>query len=211
MVRLKGPSIALDAAGSIGGALVFSNWKGRSYAKKLSKPANPKSGGQVGGRAMLRFLSTNFSSLSEANIATWSDLARANNVSEYNAWMSYNLQRWGRFLKPTLAFPATQASEPMEIQDATATPLNRSMSIWMEFSEEYFNWGYTLFRSTSTGFDPAITNCIRVGLWDMTMPTTLTWIDGPLDPGTYYYRVDTFSISGRVDSVFTDEWSGTIT
>lgn len=210
MVKLKAPSISLGAAGGIGGALVFSNWKGRAYAKKLSTPQNPKSGGQVGMRSMTRFLSTGFGELSTANIATWLDLAAELNVSTYNAWVSYNLQRWGRYLFPTKAFPASEAQPSGELSGADATPRNRTILVHLEMGEWNSQWGYHLHRWTSTGFTPSRDNTIRVGFWDDSMNDDLYYSDGPLHPDTYYYRVSTFSYDGFDENLFTDEFNATL-
>lgn len=211
MVKLKGPIASLAAAGSIGKAVTVASWKGRSYMKKLTKPVNPKSGSQVGTRSMMRFLASGFGGLSAANILTWGDLAAELNVSNYNAWVSYNLERWARLLAPTKAFPATASGDPGEIDSATATALNRSIVLEYEGAEAFDDWGIIIFRSTSTGFTPGPDNVVRVNFWDQNEESDFTWTNGPLTPATYYYRAWTFSEDGNLDKLFTDEDSATIT
>lgn len=211
MVKLKGPALSCGAHGSLADVLVFAENKGRNYAKKLTKPANPKSGGQVGVRAMMRFLATSFGDLSAADILTWADLATQLNASAYNAWTSYNLERWSRYLWPTKAFPANEDRGSGELQAASATALNRSIKTHVEMAEGNYNWGYHLCRSTSPGFDPAITTTIRIALWDMAVHSDIDWTDGPLEPGTYYYRVSSFSDDGFDENLFTDEFNATLT
>lgn len=53
MAKVTSPLMSLDASGSIAGALTFSKWKGRNYARQLVIPANPQTTGQQVNRARL--------------------------------------------------------------------------------------------------------------------------------------------------------------
>ena len=75
MVKLQAPCLSLEASGSLAGALVFSKWKGRPYCRSLVTPANPRSGGQVGMRAMFKFLSQKWDAIAAGPKATWEDRA----------------------------------------------------------------------------------------------------------------------------------------
>jgi len=54
MAKLTGPLFSLDASGKYGGAIVFSKWKGRNYARQLVTPANPQSADQETARNAVR-------------------------------------------------------------------------------------------------------------------------------------------------------------
>ncbi len=210
MATTRGPLLGLDARGSVGGTVIFSNWKGRSTVKFSPTVANPKTAPQVSRRAMLRFLATNFSSLSPANIATWSSRAQDARVSTYNAWLSYNLDRWARFQYPTKAFPANETEDQGDPNVFTATALNRSIVLHFTNGDFSSRWGYALFRYTSAAFTMSLANCIRVGLWQTGGPTFIDYTDGPLIPGTYYYRLGTFSYTGYQAWEFPTEVNATI-
>lgn len=53
MAKVTSPLMSLDASGSIAGALTFSKWKGRNYARQLVIPANPQTVGQQESRARM--------------------------------------------------------------------------------------------------------------------------------------------------------------
>ena len=195
----------MQARGSIGNTLIFSNWKGRSTLKFSPKVSNPKTAPQVGRRAMLRFLATSFASLSTADIATWLPLALNGEISTYNAWVAYNMNRWGRFLAPTMAYPATEATDADNIGFASCFALKRSARCKISPSGIRVNFGYLVYRSTSPGFTPALTDCVRVGLWINFGSPNIDWIDGPLKPDTYYYRLDMFSKTGKFGGTYTTQ------
>ena len=56
MVKITGPMMSLDAQGTLGDAITFAKWKGRPYVRQRVIPSNPKTGAQLGRRAMFKFL-----------------------------------------------------------------------------------------------------------------------------------------------------------
>ncbi|KKL03779.1 hypothetical protein LCGC14_2622690, partial [marine sediment metagenome] len=94
MVKVNAPAMSLDASGSLAGALTFSKWKGRNYVRQLVRPSNPRSGGQVGVRAMFKFLSQIWAGLAPADKTSWEDRADDKVISPFNAFMGYNQFRW---------------------------------------------------------------------------------------------------------------------
>lgn len=210
MATTKGPAFGFEAAGSIQRTMVFSNWKGRSTVKFSAQVTNPNTAPQVARRAMMRFLSTAFGTLSAANIATWASLSIQRNISAYNAWLGYNMDRWTRYLPPTKAFPAAESEDAQEIQNPSATALKRSIVLDLDSAEALQGWGIVIHRSTTPAFTPAIDNVIRTSYWDGNVASDFTWKDGPLTPDTYYYRFWTFSIDGKSDKSMTTQVNATI-
>ena len=203
MAVVKGPAMSLDASGSIGGAITFSKWKGRNYVRQLVTPANPKSGGQTGFRASMRFLSQIWAGLTAGNKATWETRAADMIVSEFNAFTSYNQKRWRNFLTPSKEDPAAEISAPATAAVGGAVAGVRQATITLTDSGTPPDWGYVLFRSLVTGFTPAISNAIRIVPWDVAGATVI--IDTPMEPGTYYYRSRGFNddgIAGALDIEF---------
>jgi hypothetical protein len=53
MAKVNGALLSLGARGQLGGAMVFSNWKGIGTARQYVVPANPQTAGQVEQRSRL--------------------------------------------------------------------------------------------------------------------------------------------------------------
>lgn len=208
MVKVNAPALSLDASGSLAGALVFSKWKGRNYVRQLVTPANPKSGGQVGVRAMFKFLSQDWTNLSDANKATWEDRADDLIASPFNAFMSYNQRRWRDFNSPSKEDPATEVATAPSTCTGVATPDVRSITLAVTHGANAADWGIAIFRSTTTGFNLAFSNCIAVVKCDAAGDAE--YVDSPLEPDTYYYNYIGFMIDGKEGADGT-ECNGTVT
>lgn len=208
MAVVKGPAFSLDASGSLGGAVVFSKWKGRNYVRQLVTPANPRSGSQTGFRQSMKFLAQSWSSLTAGEQVTWLTRAQDMIVSNFNAYTSYNQLRWRNFLTPSKEDPAAEASTPATAPTGAAVAGVRMATVTLTDTVTAPDWGYLLFRSLSTGFTPGISNAIA--MFDWSGAATTDYIDTPLDPGTYYYRSRGFNDDGVV-GVLDVEFNVTIT
>lgn len=90
MATTKAPLFGLDASGTVGGSIVFSKWKGRTYVRRHAIPSNPKSGLQVGMRAGFKFVSQDYVNLSAADVAAWKLIADKSATTPLNAQMQYS-------------------------------------------------------------------------------------------------------------------------
>lgn len=196
MVKVNAPAMSLDASGSIGGALVFSKWKGRNYVRSLVRPSNPQSGGQVGVRSMFRFLTQQWASIGDVAQATWEDRAEDASISPFNAFVSYNQFRWRNFLAPTQDYPEVETAFSGTLGSLAAVAGVRSITVTQPVTAAGNGWGLVFFRSTSTGFSSAFSNAVRVLPFDGT--NDIVFVDSPLDPGTYYYVCRTVSDDGAL-------------
>lgn len=194
--------MSLDASGSLAGVMVYSKWKGRNYVRTLVKPSNPKSGGQVGVRSMFKFLAQIWAGLTAGNQATWATRAEDLVASPFNAFMSYNQKRWRDFDTPAKEDPATEASTAPDGATGVATPDVRSISLAVTHGVNLADWGFTIHRSTGTGFTPAFSNCIAVVEADVAGDAE--YIDSPLEAGTYYYNFIGFNDDGKEGAVGTE-------
>ncbi len=209
MVKVQAPVLSLDATGSLAGALVFSKWKGRNYVRTLVKPSNPKSGGQIGVRAMFKFLSQDWTTNAPSQKATWEDLAEQDVVSPFNAFMKYNLLRNRNFLAPSRTDPALVTTAPDAISTFTATAGVRQITIALNTVGPITgSWGFLLYRSLTTAFTPAFDNLVAV-IRGATS-TVVNFVDTPLVPDTYYYDAKPFNddasigaLSGEINAVVT--------
>ena len=208
MVKVLGPAMSLDASGSLAGTLVFSKWKGRNYIRQHVIPANPRSGGQVGVRAMFKFLAQDWAGLTAGNQATWEDRADDLVASPFNAFMSYNQRRWRDFNTPSIEDPATDVGTPPTGPTGVATPDVRSMTITLTDTVTPPDYGYAIFRSPTGTFSLAWSNCIAVVPWSGA--ATTEYIDSPLEPGQYFYNAIGFLETG-VEGADGTEFDGTVT
>ena len=199
MAIVKGPGFSLDASGSLGGAIVFSKWKGRNYIRQLVTPANPQSGAQTGFRSSMKFLAQNWVGLTAGEQATWLTRAQDMIVSNFNAFTSYNQLRWRNFLTPSKEDPAAEISAAPTAPTGAAVAGVRMATITLTDSGTPPDWGYILFRDPLTAFTPALSNTIAIFPWDVAGATV--YIDTPLDPGTYYYRSRGFNDDGIVGAL----------
>src|SRR3990170_5551012 len=124
MAVTKAPLFGLDASGTLGGSIVFSKWKGRTYVRRHAVPANPKSGLQVGMRAGFKFVSETYSGLSDAIKARWKLIGEKTQTTPLNAQMKLSQEniRIGKgCVKDPDAIAGTTPTAPATLL-ATALP-----------------------------------------------------------------------------------------
>jgi len=202
MAKITGPLMSLDASGSVAGTIVFSKWKGRNYVRQLVVPANPKSVKQTSVRAMMKFLSQQWASLAATPQGTWSALAAASAHSPFNAFTSANMSRWASFLTPTQSYPAANTGTPGTLGVQSATGGVGQLTIAVSLTAVNDNWGLAIFRDLVTGFTPSFSNLIGV-LAKTTTPSE-NYVDTPLAPDTYFYRLLPFTTEGVLGSAFAE-------
>ena len=202
-MKVVGPMFSLDATGTIAGAVTATHWKGRNVMRQRVDPANPKSGPQTGIRAMMAFLSKQWASLTSAEKATWQDRADATAISPFNAFTSYCLKRWRNFLTPSKEDPAAETSTAPDAATVNLTAGVRQITVDITHGTNAPDWGYAIFRDTSTGFTPAFSNCIAVVPCDGSGDAT--HVDTPLAAGTYYYVVKGFMDDGKAGALSTEQ------
>lgn len=203
MVKVSAPMLSLEASGQIGGAMVFSKWKGRPYVRALVRPSNPKSGGQVGVRSLFKFIAQSWASVSAPNQATWETRADQKVVSPFNAYMGYNQSRWRDFLAPSVKDPAGADDTPASTGTITAVAGVRSATLTIPITTANEGWGVLAFRSTSSGFTTAFDNLIGAGLIIATADVVI--VDTPLEPDTYYYNFREFTEDGQLGAQLGEE------
>lgn len=194
MVKVTAPLFSLGASGTIGKAITFSNWKGRNYVRERVVPTNPRTGGQVGARAMFKFLTQNWNALSSANKATWQDAADQIVISPFNAYVRENQRRFATFNAPGQEDPVGETGTAPTLTTFSATGGVREVVLDLDLTALDDGWGVVVFRATTTGFTPSITNIVFANLLNTINPIQI--VDTPLDPDTYYYDAKTFTDDG---------------
>ena len=186
MVKLAGPMMSLAASGTLADAVTFSVWKGRAYARQRVIPANPESDGQVGVRAMMSALSKAWAVLDSTMQGYWDDLAKATNISAFNAFVQFNLLRFAQFKAPVLNPDDTNASgTPPDVGAATAVAGIKSATITIPYVHQFNCFGSWVFRSRTTPVVPSRSTLVH-GLVNPSSSDDI-WVDAPLAAGTYYY------------------------
>lgn len=198
MVKVNAPALSLGASGSIGDAMTFSSWKGRPYVRQLVIPANPKSGGQVGMRAMFKFLTQQWASLSAANQATWETRADQKVISPFNAYCGFNQDRWRNFLAPSKVDPPATGETAPVLGTLAAVAGVRSITVTQPITTANDGWGILFFRSPTGTFDSAFDN-LKAGIV-IAGTADVVFVDSPLAAGTYYYEVRSITGDGQLSA-----------
>ena len=94
MARLIGPLLSLGASKTIGNTIVYSTWKGLSYARLRVVPYNPKSAYQTGIRdswtwGVLYFTKGDY--VAAAQKTWWNTYAEGTDTSGFNRFMKFFL------------------------------------------------------------------------------------------------------------------------
>lgn len=199
MVRIKGPALGTAAAGQLAGSLTFSSSKGRAYLKKRSTPTDPKSDPQRAMRAITAFLSTWWPDLPAQDRESWNELAAAANVTPLNAALTYNLKAWRNFQTPATLYPWTGATGGNQWSTWTVTKQGRRLiHLFASSGGGVHGRGWMIYRANSP-VTRAWNNLHHVqvaegiGQW--------YYHDGPLAPGTYYYKAHVLSRTGNIGSI----------
>ncbi len=206
MVKLTGPALSLRARGSIAGVLSFATLRGHAYVKRKPTVPNQNTAPQKGIRAMVRFLTTEWSGLSGGQQASFEQLATSYDVAAYHAYLKTNMIRWRRWAAPAKAHPAAEDDAAGTVTIQSTLGRVAQIVLVLNMAGVAQNWGVTIHRTTSTGFTPARNNVI------FTMPQAANglffYVDQVRDLATYYYRAQPFSIAGKQGSM-TAEKAGT--
>jgi hypothetical protein len=202
MAKVTGPLMSISASGTFGGTLVFSTWNGRAYVRKHVIPDNPKSAMQTGIRSLWKFLSKFWINISAPNKASWLAIATAQQISNFNAYMQYNMDRWQNFIAPTQANPAAEASSALTITTMNLTGAEGYCTVEITPSGGTSIWGYAIFRDTAEITAPSWASCIAVINADGA--SAVTYVDSPLEAGTYHYRCAAINVDGVMGTVKAD-------
>lgn len=187
--------MSLDASGTLGDAIVFSKWKGRPYVRERVIPSNPKSGAQVGRRAMFSFLSKQWDGLSDANKATWQDLADQLVSTPFSAYVSANMEDWHNFLAPSKVTPATRTATPSDHELTDADWEENRIKLVLNGTSHNQLWLLTIFAKDGGAVTPAVGNAILCLPDTVTLPATFFWT--PPSVATWHFTSICSSIDGK--------------
>jgi hypothetical protein len=209
MARTAGPLMSLEASGSLANTIVFSKWKGRPYVRQLVVPANPNSALQLSTRSMMRFLSQQWTpNVGTTPKASWAPIAKSMSISEFNAFVRTNLQRWTQFTAPGMTNPvvpagtlATFTALPTVVAGVRQATFSWTVNVLSQA------WGLLIFQS--------LTNAFAVSRDTLVFATHLGAGAGsalvtPIKPGTYFWNFVSFTDTGK-QSTALGQVTGTVT
>lgn len=113
MPRLTGPLFSLDARQTLAGTIVYSAWKGLSYARLHVMPYNPKSAYQTNIRKVMQFGVMYFTKgtyVAAAQKTWWDTYAMGTNESGFNRFMKKFVA--ANFDKPSHSMIYTAIPQP---------------------------------------------------------------------------------------------------
>lgn len=203
MAVVVGPLMSVDATGTFAGAAVYSHWKGRNTVRRHAVPANPRSVGQLSVRAMMKFLSQYWDDLSSAEQTSWDARAEAGRFSAFNAFVQFDMLRWGVNLLPRKDEAADMSDTAGVIDNEVATAGSRSVMVSIEVTTLNQNWGINIYRGLTAAVGTTRNELVQ------TIPAetaaTFTWLDFPLTPNVaVYYRAKGFSEEGVIGNAVDD-------
>jgi len=193
MARVTGPLMSFDASGSIAGAVVFSKWRGRNYVRRHAVPSNPRTTAQLAARSIIAFLGAQWASLAANIQATWLDGSEALKISPFNEYVRVNARNWRDQLAPSQATPTARDKTAGTNALGSPTVGGRQVSVPYTFSEGSDDWAICLCRSMVTGFTAGPSNVVQIVA---VADSTDVFVDGPLEPGVYYYKSFVFAEDG---------------
>lgn len=158
MVKVYGPMMSMGASGTLAKTITFSKWKGRNYVRERVIPSNPKSVGQVGRRVMFAFLAQQWKELPNAEQAAFATIAEQLNVSKFNAYVQFNMNRWADFDGVSQQYPATETGTIGVVGTPGAAWEGNQIHYQSVDFAPNDNWGIALHGHKDTGFDPGINN-----------------------------------------------------
>lgn len=95
MTRVQGPLFSVTASGTIGDAIVYSNWKGLPYVRSRVIPANPRTDAQQSQRTLLTSgvsVWQNTVSPAAGSKTSWDYYASGLGMSGFNRYMKAFLE-----------------------------------------------------------------------------------------------------------------------
>jgi len=201
--------MSVDASGKFGGSMVFSKWKGRNYVRQLVVPENPGDPKQLGVRAMMRFLATQWKLKALPKWTGWTAAATAKSISTFNAYVSENLARWQLFKTPTEVYPAAETAYTDTVATQGTVGNVGFATIEVTPTSGTALWGIAIFRDPATITVPSWANCVMIVAGNGA--SKVTYVDSPLAAGTYHYRTALFSLTGLMSVVYADSGAITVT
>ncbi len=196
MAKVTAPLMSMDASGTVGGAIVFSKWKGRNYVRTHVTPSNPQTAAQTAVRSMFGGLVQAYQANVVAIQSAFADRAAQQSISAFNAFLGFNQKRAAQGYYPADSTTPTNVAPANNATALAATVNNRYVSLsWVDAADANA-WLFGIYRKL--GADPTGVKAELVGV---VARGSQQFEDGPLDPGTWHYRIRAISKNGGATNV----------
>jgi hypothetical protein len=207
MALTKAPLFGLDAGGTLGGAIVFSKWKGRTYVRRHAIPHNPRSGLQVGMRAGFKFVTQAYVSLSGTIIDHWKLIADKTAITPLNAQVKASQQNIRLGLGCIKDPNATPGTTPTIVAGTSATAAPKTLVLaWAHPVTTPGDYSTMIWMSPTGTFTRSTATLIAI-----VPQASLTYtVRGLLTGQQYFFEVAETNGNGVV-GVSSAEFSGTPT
>jgi len=199
MVKTTGPLFSKSASGTIGKTITHVQTRRRSIARVKVKPAQPRTDAQVGARAITAWLSTQWSTISDYNKATWAAVSDEARLSNYNAYQRENKRVWKQLLTPSTFYPRSPFGFSLNVFSPTATGIPAAIQLTWAVLGTFQLWGIALWRSNTPAFDTTPNKLLTIIRPTITWPNLQTYVDRTVKNQTYYYNSQAFSENGFAD------------
>ncbi len=189
--KVVGPLMSMDASGTVAGTVTFAKWKGRNYVRQHVTPANPRSAAQTAVRATFAALVALWKADTAALTAAFEPLAKARNISAFNAFVGFNQQQAtkGTFIAnnpaPTAAAPGSSPTLATVVRSGKYAVVD-----WTEPTTADV-WALAVYRKLG-----AAPTGIQNELMAVVPDNANNYQDGPLQAGTYFYALASISRQG---------------
>lgn len=181
MARTKGPLMSLEASGTIAKTLVYARWKGRPYTREHVIPHNPKTATQQSVRAMVKFISQIYATLSTTIKQHWTDQGAKSEITGMNFMVRTNQAQRAQGNGPYQDFPAT-AGATAAAPTLTPTAGRKQVTIAISQPPPANTWAWMLWSTPGAVVTPGPNTLIAI------VPNAaVNFVHTGLVPGTVYH------------------------
>lgn len=196
MAKAKMPLMSMDASGALGDAIVASKWKGRNYFRIHVRPAQPRTGAQVGVRASFAGLVALIKGETDTVKNAWADAGKAEAITWLNAFVMANQKNISDGLGIQRMPTVDPTEDPPQAPTLSVSVSGRRVqfTIGRVMMDEHA-YAYLLHIDTTSGFTPSWANLKLLGKAPEAGGSVV--VEMSLKPGTYY-AVARFSNANRL-------------
>lgn len=197
MAQTTGPLFSITAKGTIGNALTFQTWKGKTTTRKKPDPHNVDSLAQRIGRAGVTIANALWSDLANAEKEAWQSQAQARNITPYNAQVSDALARKANNQAPQRYPGATGDWSGAGLNSFEVTLTEETVELMLDFGDELLEHDNYAIGISTIGFADAqdFSNAILARIHPGGYGETVEFKLPP--PGTYYLALIPFGDNGQ--------------
>lgn len=206
MVKLKQPLLSSRATGTLGNAIQFGHWKGRSIVGRKRRPKQPRTAAQLATRIYMSWLCKQWSTLSIAETASWAAPAAATKIPAYNAFIRHNIDRFKHLpgdqywvaeypCYPSTAYPTTLATNAADF--ASPAILNGEGKFRIRYTLSPLNDNWLMAVHQISAPHPLAVYKNLIDVWTATAGGIQDrWVD-PAPVGAYTIHIITISRTGK--------------